>query len=64
MKTKKQKVVKKKIEKYKWEQIKQVIEDVFSQDASPDSWGFNVIYEDQMLKQTKSRLKHIKDFIK
>jgi hypothetical protein len=64
VKTKKQKVVRKNIEKYNWKQIKQVIQDIYSQDASEDSWGCKVIYLDSMLKNTKHRLKYIKQFIK
>ena len=54
----------KKKEQWNWKQIRQVLEDVYKIEGSPDNWGVQVIYLSEMLEHTKKRLKLIKQFIK
>ncbi len=55
---------KKRIEKYNLKQIIQVIKDIYKVESTPDSWNLPVMYEGAFIRNFKSRIKKIKQFIK
>lgn len=51
-------------ETYSIRQIVQVVKDIYSIESHLDDWSVPVVYEKTFIKELKSRLKHIKEFVK